>query len=406
MVSGAMCRRFESFQARFTFPAKAGNSRNLPFVRRPRYSFPYGREGEELPKRRGNGEGSVYRRKDGLGVGQYKIETPSGAKTKYICSKTRKGAASKLADALAERDSGLVYDCGSVSLGDYLGRWLEATKGTVRERTWIRAEVDVRVHIDPSLGKSRLDRLSALRLQSFYGMKLDSGLSPRTVQIIHATLHKALKQAVRWQLNPRNVAESVDPPKAEEKEIEPLDEGHARGLLKAAEGDELEALYVLAITTGMRSGELLGLKWEDVDFRAETLRVNRTLFNGRVHPPKTSKSRRCIRLSRPALVALKNHGRTGEWVFCTGVGTPISVHNLHNRSWKPLLKKAGLPHERFHDLRHTCATLLLTKGVHPKVVQELLGHSSISVTLDTYSHVLPNMQEKAVAAMDAISEGS
>jgi len=198
----------------------------------------------------------------------------------------------------------------------------------------------------------------------------------------------------------------IRPPKAEEKEIEPLDEGHARGLLKAAEGDELEALYVLAVTTGMRSGELLGLKWEDVDFRAETLRVNRTLFNGRVHPPKTSKSRRCIRLSRPALVALKNHGRTGEWVFCTGVGTPISVHNLHNRSWKPLLKKAGLPHERFHDLRHTCATLLLTKGVHPKVVQELLGHSSISVTLDTYSHVLPNMQEKAVAAMDAISEGS
>jgi integrase len=156
----------------------------------------------------------------------------------------------------------------------------------------------------------------------------------------------------------------------------------------------------------MRSDELLGLKWEDVDFRAETLRVNRTVFNGRVSTPKTPKSRRSIGLSRSALAALKNHGRTGEWVFCTGAGTPISVHNLHNRSWKPLLKKAGLPHKRLHDLRHTCATLLLTKGVHPKVVQELLGHSSISVTLDTYSHVLPNMQEKAVAAMDAIFEGS
>jgi integrase len=100
------------------------------------------------------------------------------------------------------------------------------------------------------------------------------------------------------------------------------------------------------------------------------------------------------------LVALKNHARTSEWVFCTSVGTPISVHNLHNRSWKPLLKKAGLLHKRFHDLRHTCATLLLTKGVHPKVVQELLGHSSISVTLDTYSHVLPNMQGPAADAMD------
>jgi integrase len=279
-------------------------------------------------------------------------------------------------------------------------RWLEATKGTVRERTWIRAEVDVRVHIDPVLGKSRLDGLSALRLQSFYRTKLDSGLSPRAVQIIHATLHKALRQAVRWQLIPRNVAESVEPPKANEKEIEPLDEEQVRGLLKAVERDELEALYVLAITTGMRSGELLGLKWEDVDFRAGTLRVNRTVFNGRVNAPKTSKSRRSIRLSRSALVALKNHGRTSEWVFCTSVGTPISVHNLHNRSWKPLLKKAGLLHKRFHDLRHTCATLLLTKGVHPKVVQELLGHSSISVTLDTYSHVLPNMQGPAADAMD------
>jgi integrase len=175
-------------------------------------------------------------------------------------------------------------------------RWLEATKGTVRERTWIRAEVDVRVHIDPVLGKSRLDGLSALRLQSFYRTKLDSGLSPRAVQIIHATLHKALRQAVRWQLIPRNVAESVEPPKANEKEIEPLDEEQVRGLLKAVEGDELEALYVLAITTGMRSGELLGLKWEDVDFRAGTLRVNRTVFNGRVNAPKTSKSRRSIRL--------------------------------------------------------------------------------------------------------------
>ena len=253
-----------------------------------------------MPKKRGSGEGSVYRRKDGVWVGQYKIRTHDGAKTKYICSKTRKGAASKLADAVAERDSGLVYDCGSVSLGDYLGRWLEATKGTVGERTWIRAEVDVRVHIGPVLGKCRLDGLSALRLQSFYGAKLDSGLSPRTVRIIHATLFKALKQAVRWQLIPRNVAESADPPNADGKEIEPLDEGQARGLLKASEGDELEALYVLlAVTTGMRSGELLGLKWEDVDFRAGTVRVNRTVYNGRVNAPKPPKSR-SIRHSRPA----------------------------------------------------------------------------------------------------------
>ncbi len=356
-----------------------------------------------MPKKRGNGEGSIYRRKDGLWVGQYKILTQNGAKTKYIYSKTRKEAASKLADALAERDSGLIYDSGSITVDEYLDRWLEVTKGTVKERTWIRAEIDVRVHIKPALGKAKLDRLSAFQLQSFYRMKLDSGLSPRTVQIIHATLYKSLKQAVKWQLVPRNVAQSVDPPKASKKEIKPLDEHQVRKLLSTVEGDKLEALYVLAITTGMRKGELLGLKWEDVDFQAETLRVSRTMFDGRVNTPKTSKSRRSIKLSKPALMALENHARISEWIFCTSVGTHINVHNLHNRSWKPLLKAAGFPLDtRFHDLRHTCATLLLTKGVHPKVVQELLGHSSISITLDTYSHVVPTMQEKAVAAMDEI----
>ena len=355
-------------------------------------------------KRRGNGEGSVYRRKDGLWVGQYEIQTPSGTKTKYIYSKTRKDAATKLSKAIADRDSGLVYDCGSMKVGEYLDRWLDSTRGTVRERTWIRAEVDVRVHLKPTLGKIRLDRLDALQVQSLYRVKLDSGLSPRTVQIIHATLHKALKQAVRWSLVPKNVAEVASSLKPYKKEIHPLSEDQVRRLLKAVEGDKLEALYLLAVTTGMRSGELLGLRWEDVDLEAGTLQVRRTIFNGRIEAPKTSKGRRSIKLTNRSVQALRVHTEVGEWVFCTGVGTPISAHNLHNRSWKPLLKKAGLPNIRLHDLRHTCATLLLTKGVHPKIVQELLGHSSISITLDTYSHVLPNMQEKVVEAMEDIFE--
>jgi integrase len=133
--------------------------------------------------------------------------------------------------------------------------------------------------------------------------------------------------------------------------------------------------------------------------------VRRTVFNGRVEAPKTPKSRRSIKLTRASVRTLKEHRKVGEWVFSTEAGTSMSVHNLHNRSWKPLLKKADLPPDtRFHDLRHTCATLLLTKGVHPKIVQELLGHSTISITLDTYSHVLPNMQEKAVEAMEDIFE--
>ncbi len=387
------------------FPAKLGKAVIFSSIKCVHYSFLYSYKEEELPKKRGNGEGSVYRRKDGLWVGQYVIKTPDGTKTKYIYSKTRKEVATKLAKTLSERDSGLIYDCGSMTIGEYLDKWVDAIEGTVRKRTWKRSEEIVRLHLVPTLGKTRLDRLNALQVQSLYRSKLDSGLSPRTVQIVHATLHKALKQAIRWQLISRNVTEDVEPPKATKKEIRSLDEEQVKRLLQAAKGDGLETLYILAITTGMRSGELLGLKWEDVDLKAGIIRVRRTVFNGRVEAPKTPKSRRSIKLNRSCSHALKEHQRIGEWVFSTETGTSISVHNLHNRSWKPLLKKANLPSDtRFHDLRHTCATLLLAKGVHPKIVQELLGHSTISMTLDTYSHVLPNMQEKAVQAMEEIFE--
>lgn len=170
-------------------------------------------------------------------------------------------------------------------------------------------------------------------------------------------------------------------------------------------GGKLEALYVLAVSTGLRQDELLGLKWEDVDLKEGVLRVRRTVFNGAVNAPKTARSSRSVRLTSEAIRALSEHQSGGEWVFSTRVGTSLSTHNLHNRSWKPLLKKAGLPDIRFHELRHTCATQLLTKGVHPKIVQEMLGNSSITITLDLYSHVLPDMQEKAVKAMNDILDG-
>jgi integrase len=351
--------------------------------------------------KRGRGEGSIYRRKDGRWVGQYEV----GGKRRYVYGKTRKEVATKLNKAIAERDAGMVFDAGSLRVGDYLDRWLDSIRDTLRRRTWIRHEEVVRLHLKPSLGIIKLDRINALQIQSLYRAKLDSGLSPRTVQIIHVTLHKALKQAVRWSLLPRNIVDGVDPPKAPKKEIKPLSEEQVKRLLEAAQGDKLEALYVLAITTGMRSGELLGLQWEDVNLQAGIVQVRRSIFNGRIEAPKSASGNRNIRLTGTSIRALREHERTGEWVFSSQAGTSISVHNLHNRSWKPLLVRAELPHTtRFHDLRHTCATLLLTKGVHPKIVQEMLGHSSITITLDTYSHVLPNMQEEAVEAMKDIFE--
>ena len=359
-----------------------------------------------MTKRRIKGEGSVYRLKDGRVVGEY---LDANGRKRYITSKTKtktemKGALRKL---LEDRDKGIAYDSENLTVGGYLDRWLDGVKGSVRDRTWRRHEEVVRLHLKPTIGGVKLDKLNALQVQSMYRKKLASGLSARSVEIIHATLHKSMKQAVAWSLIPRNVAEAVNPPRPAKKEIEPLNKNQIKALLQAASGDRLYAFYVLACTTAMRNGEVLALKWSDVDLDAGTLRVNRTIFNGVVSAPKTSSGKRTIRLSQMAIRALKQHRvqsakqRISEWVFSTSKGTPISVHNVHNRSWKPLLKKAGLlPTTRMHDLRHSCITLLLTEGVPVKVVSEMAGHSDVSITLSVYQHVLPDMQGACADGID------
>jgi integrase len=294
-------------------------------------------------------------------------------------------------------------------VGAYLDRWLDAVKGTVRDRTWQRHEEVVRLHLEPTIGNVRLVRLvrlTALQVQAVYGQKLEGDLSTRSVQIIHATLHKALKQAVGWTLIPRNVSEVATPPRPSKREITPLSQEQVRLLLEAARGEVLHAFYVLAVTTGMRNGELLGLQWKDVSLADRTLRVRRPVFNGVMSSPKTLAGNRTIRLSGLAVAALEEHRlaagqHAGEWIFPSRKGTPLSVHNAHNRSWKPLLERAGLPAStRMHDLRHTCATLLLSKGIPVKVVSEMLGHGDVAITLTVHQSVLPHMQESAVGVMD------
>ncbi len=180
-----------------------------------------------------------------------------------------------------------------------------------------------------------------------------------------------------------------------------------KALLEAARGDKLEAFWIVTATTEMRNGEIIGVQWRDIDLDAGTLQVRKTVFNGKVSAPKTASGRRTIRLSKLAVRALKQQRvdaakqRMSEWVFSIKVGIPINVHNLHNRSWKPLLKRAGLPVEtRMHDIRHSAATLLLPKGVPVKVVSKMLGHADVSITLSIYAHVLPDMQSTAAESMD------
>jgi integrase len=292
----------------------------------------------------------------------------------------------------------------------------------VRQSTHERYEYAINPHITPALGRIKLKDLTPAQVRWFYRQRLDSGLAPATVHKMHVVMHKALKAAVSDGLIPRNPTASLKLPRIIREEIDPLDQEEARRLLTAACGDRLEALYVLALNTGMRQGELLALKWEDVDLERGVLRVRRTLSRRNnvyvLDEPKTKKSRRTIRLTAGAATALEVHisrqlegmermgslYQPGGLVFATTTGTIINPSNLRNRSFKPLLKHAKLRPIRFHDLRHTCATLLLSKDVNPKVVSEMLGHSSVSITLDIYSHLLPDMQEKAARALeDALS---
>jgi integrase len=372
-----------------------------------------------MARKRGNGEGSIYRRTDGRWVGQYLVHTAKGPKYRYLYSKTRAVVAEKLTKAMADRDSGLIFDAGKMTVGEYLDRWLvDTVRGTVRTSTYERHEEIVRLHIKPSLGRVGLKKLTPAHVRGLYSEKLDSGLAPATVRRIHSTLHKALSQAVSDGIVPRNAAD-VKAPRPAPEEIRPPSEVEARAFLDAARqsGERFEALYVLAITTGMRRGELLGLRWDDADLELGTLRVGRALVRegGRhtLGETKTRRGRRQINLTPRTVNAFKAHRKrqleekmklAGLYkdhglIFASRVGTPVNPENLVKRSFKPLLEKADLPEIRFHDLRHTCATLLLGRGVHPKLVQELLGHATIAMTLDTYSHYLPSMGDQTAGAM-------
>ncbi|HET6659226.1 MAG TPA: site-specific integrase [Rubrobacter sp.] len=356
-------------------------------------------------------------------MARYTVHTAKGPKRRTVYGKTRKEAADKLAKALSDRTEGIVYDDENLTVGEYLDTWLKCSvRGSVRQSTYDRDAYLVEKHIEPALGRIKLKNLSSAHVQGFYSDRLDSGLSAATVHKAHTILHKALARAVAWQIVPRNATDAVEPPRPVPREMRPLFPAEARKLLDAARGDRLEALYVLAVTTGMRQGELLALKWQDVDLENATASVKRTLTRtgGRyvLGEPKTKKSRRSIRLTPRATDVLEQHLGRQLWdirmlgdnyadqglVFSTDTGAFINPSNVRRRSFAPLLRKANLPHMRFHDLRHTCATLLLGKGTHPKFVQELLGHATVAITLDTYSHVMLGMGDQTARAMqDALA---
>ncbi|MGO8948874.1 MAG: tyrosine-type recombinase/integrase [Ktedonobacterales bacterium] len=373
-----------------------------------------------MSTRRGNSEGTIIKRSDDRW--EARITLPDG-KRKSFYARTRQEAARRLAEALRDRDKGLVIVGEKQTLEQYLANWLNMIQPTVAPRTFKRYCDQVHLHIVPALGKVPIGRLSAQQVQTLYSQKLQAGMAPGSVVLLNAVLHRALDAAQRLGLVQRNITERADVPRKRPREMMSLLPEQARALLVAASGTRLEALYVLALTTGMREGELLALRWHDVDLEAGMLQVRATLYKlyGKFQfaQPKTARSRRKVALTALAVEALRAHRarqveerlllgpvwHDSDLVFCNTIGKPIERIDLVRRSLHPLLKKAGLPLIRFHDLRHTAATLLLRQGIHPKVVAEMLGHSQISVTLDTYSHVLPDMQREATAALDKLFAG-
>jgi integrase len=369
--------------------------------------------------RRGNGEGTICQRADGRWVAAVSL---GGTRRKWLYGATRQQVAEKLTSVLRSQQQGLPVAQGREPLAAYLMRWLETVRPTLRVRTWERYEQILRVHVLPELGRTPLARLGPEQVQRMYASRLEAGSSAMTVRHVHAVLHRALKQALRWGLVPRNVVELADPPRAPRHEIRTLNEGQTRALLDGASGDRLEGLYVVAVTTGMRQGELLALRWRALDLETASLQVRATLQRSRegvaFAEPKTNSSRRRITLTKAAVAALRRHKvrqaeerlRLGEgWsasdlVFTNTAGHPIDGSDLL-RSFHALLAGLGLPRIRFHDLRHTAATLLLGRGVHPKIVSEQLGHAQIAITLDTYSHVTPTMQREAAEVLDALLGG-
>jgi integrase len=353
------------------------------------------------------------------GQKRYKWHTVSGNKKK---------AESELARLLHELDTGVYVEPGKLTLKEYLERWLtDYAKLKVGAKTFERYEAIVTQHLIPALGALPLSKLQPLHIQAVYSKALqdggrkdgrEGGLSARTVLHHHRVLSQALKQAVRWQLVARNVADSVEPPRPEVHEVNALDEARTAWLLDAAEGTRLRIPILLAITTGMRRGEILAVRWQDVDFAAGVIHVRRSLNETKAgvtfKEPKSRRGRRPITLPCLAIEMLEKH-REAQAAVKNALGTDYQVNNLiccrdDGSLWRPsaftssyraLLKRRNIGNVRFHDLRHSHVSQLLRSGVNMKVISERLGHSRVGFTLDVYSHLLPGMQEEAASKIDA-----
>lgn len=348
--------------------------------------------------------------KDATGKRRQKWVTVKGSK---------RGAEKRLVEILHQLDTGVYVAPGKTTVADYLVRWLvDYVHPNLSPRGYERYESIARVHIIPTLGNIQLTHLRANHIQAHYTAMLEIGLSPLTVKYHHTVLHKALATAIKWGLISRNVADGVDVPRSHRPEMQTWDEMEISTFLEVAKDTQYHTLFYTALFTGMRRSELLALRWQDIDFIYGQIYVNRSMHHLKdgsyvFTAPKSDKSRRTIALPPSAFLVLSEYRKQKEkealmleveikdsdLVFCNIDGTPWRPNTI-SRAWSMMAARAGVKVIRLHDARHTHASLMLKQGIHPKVVQERLGHSTISITLDTYSHVAPGLQEAAAKRFD------
>ena len=357
---------------------------------------------------------------------KYQIKASLGrgadGKRKYFTKTidgTKRQAEEYLNKVLYEISTGSFVHPSKDFFSEYISDWLEnIAKPRVSSKTFRGYEQSVRLYLIPALGNTKLDKVSPDQIQSMYNEMLNKGLSSSTIKNTHAVLNNSLKQAVKWGKLYRNPAEHVNLPKSIKKEMKVLTLQEAERFLDAAACSRMKPLFSLLLATCIRPGEALGLKWSDVDFAANKITINRSLSrsggNWSLVPPKTQNGRRLIPVPISVMEDLLEHKKKQSkdakekpyndqgFVFATSTGEPFSDRNIISRYFKPLLKSAGLPDIRLYDLRHTCATLLLSNGENIKVVSERLGHADVALTLNTYTHVLPNMQESATQKIEDV----
>jgi integrase len=333
--------------------------------------------------------------------------------------KTKKEAEAYLNEQLNALEKGTYFEPKDLSFKEFLDYWVENyAKPNTSEKTVEGYMNIIEHHLKPSLGTIKISKLYPSQLQEYYAQKLTNGkkdgegLSPTSVKHHHRLIHKVLKDAVRWQFIARNVSEAVTPPKTKKAELKVWNNEEVKSFLKAAKDSVYYGVYLTAVYTGMRRGEVLGLRWQDIDFENNIIFVRQALQEVKnlgltFKEPKSGKSR-SISISSNVTMELKKlykeyleyklfFGATFNdlnLAFAQKNGNPLQPSELH-RDYRKVIGESDLPYIRFHDLRHTHATLMLQQGVHPKIVSERLGHSTIGITMDIYTHVLPNMQKEA-----------